>query len=103
MKIEPAGHRIKIKPDPLEEVSAGGIVIAHGADKARKEQAVHTGILAAIGFNAWKSFDGGEPWAKVGDRVYFAKFGGHIVEENGETYRIMNDEDVTAIIREGAE
>lgn len=102
MKIEPAGHRVIVKPDPLEEISAGGIVIAHGADKKRKEQAQQTGVIVAIGPNAWKAFDDGAPWAVVGDRVYFAKYGGHIIEDGDEEYRLLNDEDITAIIREGA-
>lgn len=99
MRIEPAGHRVIVKPDPLEEVTAGGIVIAHGADKKRKEQAQQTGVIVSVGITAWKAYDEGEPWAAVGDRVYFAKYGGHIIEEDGIEYRLLNDEDVTAIIR----
>lgn len=95
--IKPAGHRVVIKPDPLEEKSAGGIVIAH-QDKARKESGQHVGVIIAIGPTAWKAFDDGEPWAKVGDRIYFAKYGGYEIEVAGEKYRVMNDEDVTAII-----
>jgi len=102
MRIEPAGHRVIVKPDPLEEVSAGGIVLAHGEDKKRKEQAQHTGILVAIGPNAWKAYDEGIPWAQLGERVYFAKYGGFLIEEDGIQYRLLNDEDITAIIREEA-
>ena len=102
MKIEPAGHRVIVKPDQLEEVSKGGIVLAYGEDKKRMEQAQHTGILMAIGPNAWKAYDDGIPWAKIGDRVYFAKYGGYLVEEDGVQYRLLNDEDITAIIREEA-
>jgi chaperonin GroES len=100
--IDPAGHRVIIKPDPVEEVSKGGIVLAHGADKKRKESGQHIGVLVKIGPTAWKAFDNGEPWAHVGDHVYFAKYGGYEIEHNGETYRVMNDEDVTAIIRSEA-
>ncbi len=98
LPIDPCGHRVIIKPDPLEEVSDGGIVIAH-LEKKRKEGGQHTGTLIKIGPTAWKAFDDGEPWAFVGDRVYFAKYGGYEIEHGGEKYRLMNDEDVTAIIR----
>lgn len=100
MRIEPAGHRVIVKPDPLEEITQGGIVLAYGEDKKRKESAQHTGILIAIGPNAWKAFDDGIPWAKVGERVYFAKYGGFLIEDEGQQYRLLNDEDITAIIRE---
>lgn len=99
MRIEPAGHRVIVKPDALEEVTEGGIIIAHGADKKRKEQAQQTGVIVSVGPTAWKAFDEGEPWAAVGDRVYFAKYGGHIIEDSGQEYRLLNDEDITAIIR----
>jgi len=102
MRIEPAGHRVIVKPDPLEEVSEGGIVLAYGSDKKRVEQATHKGTIVAVGPTAWKAFDDGVPWAKVGDRVYFAKYGGFLIKEDGVDYRLLNDEDITAIIREDA-
>jgi chaperonin GroES len=102
MRVEPAGHRVIVKPDPLEEKSKGGIVIAYGEDKKRVEQAQHTGVIVSVGPNAWKAFDDGVPWAAVGDRVYFAKYGGFLIEQDGEQYRLLNDEDITAIIREDA-
>lgn len=100
MKIKPTGFRVIVKPDPLEEVSKGGIIIAHGADKKRVEQAQQKGILVAVGPTAWKAYDDGQPWAKVGDHVLFAKYGGFVFEDDGEEYRLLNDEDITAIITE---
>jgi co-chaperonin GroES (HSP10) len=51
---------------------------------------------------SWKAFDEGKPWAKVGDRVAFAKYGGFILEDEKtlEKVRVLNDEDVVAIWRE---
>jgi co-chaperonin GroES (HSP10) len=113
MKIEPAGHRVIVKPDPLSEVEQKELErfealqkakfeIADAKDKGRKQQAVHTGTLVAIGATAWKAFDEGTPWAKVGDKVHFAKYGGYEFEESGVKYRLLNDEDITAIVREEA-
>lgn len=111
MKIEPAGHRVIVKPDPLEaldekemrryeSLKASGFEIADPRDKKRKEGAIHVGTLVAVGKTAWRAYDDGEPWAEVGDRVYFAKYGGFLIEEDGVQYRLLNDEDITAIIRE---
>lgn len=110
MRIEPAGHRVIVKPDPLNEVQekemqrfeslkASGFEVAETGDKKRMQGAVHTGVLMAIGPNAWKAFDDGIPWAKIGDRVHFAKYGGYVFEEEGVQYRLLNDEDITAIIQ----
>ena len=98
-KVIPAGHRVLVKPDSVEEKSQGGIIIQH-ANKDRVEEAQVTGTIVAIGPQAWKDFSDGTPWAKVGDRVLFAKFGGFSVSIVGEKHRIMNDEDITAIIEE---
>lgn len=99
-KLAPAGHRVLIKPDPLEKVTAGGIVLPE-TDKNRKESAQVRGTVVAVGPQAWKDFSDGTPWAKEGDRVFFAKYGGYEVEIEGEMHRLMNDEDITAIIQEG--
>jgi len=103
MKIQPAGHRVIVKPDPLEERSEGGIILSYGDDKKRHAEAQVRGTIIAVGPNAWKAFDDGTPWAAVGDRVYFAKYGGFVIEDGGEKYRLLNDEDITAIIREDAQ
>lgn len=111
MRLEPAGHRVLIRPDPLSEVEAkelaqfeslakSGFEIADAKDRKRKEGAVSKGTIVEVGMNAWKAYDDGVPWAKVGDRVYFAKYGGTEIKENGETLRILNDEDVIAIIHD---
>jgi co-chaperonin GroES (HSP10) len=67
-----------------------------------------SGTLAAIGPQAWKAFGPnftGEPWANVGDRVYFAQYSGKIVKDpdTGEEYKLMNDEDITAVVAAGKE
>jgi co-chaperonin GroES (HSP10) len=40
-----------------------------------------------------------QPFANVGERVAFAKYGGlMVVGEDGENYRILNDTDITATV-----
>lgn len=98
--IEPAGHRVLVRIEEVENKTKSGLFIP--TDVAEKETEANIfGILVAIGNNAWKGFDDGVPWAKVGDRVAIAKYGGFIIKdpETGEKLRLLNDEDITAIIR----
>lgn len=121
--ILPSGNRVVIKPDVIEETTEGGIIIAPSVmEKHRHAQA--TGTVIAVGPDAWKHvteeiyrvIDGemrlvekrikgySEPFANVGDRVAFAKYGGLMVEGgDGENYRILNDEDITARVSDEVE
>jgi len=94
---EPAGHRVVVKPDDVQERTESGIYLPpQGID--RKKAEMTTGELVAVGRNAWKAFDDGAPWAEVGDTVIYAKYGGYSVrDEDGGEYRILNDEDIVGI------
>ena len=96
--IYPAGHRVLVKVDEIEEKTSGGIIMVN-TDK--QTEANIFGTLVAVGPTAWKAFDDGEAWANVGDKVAFAKYGGFVIEdpENGEKFRLLNDEDITCVIR----
>lgn len=119
--IFPSGNRVLVKPDEIETKTAGGIIIPDTEiDKHAVTQTA--GVLLAIGPDSWKHkvetiyrvIDGqkkmveervtgySEPFAKVGDRVMFSKFGGiQVTGADGETYRILNDEDITTTLSEG--
>lgn len=98
--IEPAGHRVLVKVEEIEEKTAGGLFIPKTTQE-QQTQANIFGTVVAVGINAWKAFDGGEPWAVVGDRVAIAKYGGFVIEDpdTKETFRLLNDEDICAVIR----
>ena len=94
--IHPAGDRILLKPEVVEEVSSGGIILIDESIKQGAMAQVY-GQLVAVGPDAWTDYSA--PFATVGDRVMFAKYGGLVVEgKDGEQYRVMNDTDVTAKI-----
>lgn len=118
--IVPKGNRVVIKPDQLEEVTSGGIVIP-ATERDRHQMAQITGIVVALGpdcwqhtittverflDNKWVPFERkvtgySEPFAEIGDRVSFAKYGGlPTVGEDGEEYRLINDEDITGVVSE---
>lgn len=95
-KIHPAGHRVLIKLDPVVETSKGGIIISSGKDQKRESQGMETGEVLELGPTAYKDF--GEAWVKVGDKVKFKRYEG-VYEEVGEVgYRILNDDDIFAIV-----
>lgn len=100
--IRPLDMRVLVKPDPVEEVTKGGIIIVPDAVEKEKYATVKA-TLVAVGVNAWAeakthpAFTAPEP----GQRVMIAKYGGVVVKgADGEEYRIMNDEDITALLEE---
>lgn len=94
--IVPAGHRVLIKPEIVEEKTQGGIILA-ATTKDRDQQATMRGTVVSVGINAWKAFDDGQPWANVGDQVVFRKYAGEVVKDGEIEYRVVNDEDVLCI------
>ena len=94
----PLDQRVLVKPDDVEEVTKGGIILAP-THTEREQYAQIKGTLVAVGENAWAeakvnpAFRAPEP----GDRVLIAKYGGIIIDgKDGAKYRILNDADVTA-------
>lgn len=105
--IRVPGHRILVKPDPIEEVSAGGIVIAKPGNQAKLEKmATEIGTVVKVGPMCWKNFDSDQPdwkpWCKPGDRVIFAKYVGKLIKhpETEEEFFLMNDEDIQCVLEE---
>lgn len=100
--IEPTGHHVIVKPDPVEKFSKGGIVIGLDNQHDRELAATTTGILVSIGMNAWQAYDDGKPWAKIGDRVYFTRHVSKIIKDalTQEEFFLMTDDNILAIIKE---
>lgn len=92
MPFQPALYRIKVKPDPVEERSAGGIVIPTST-KEKEQLAAVTGTVVAVGVSAFE----GKQVVKPGDRILYAKYGGLVFEEGGHEYRFLNDDDLIAV------
>ena len=100
--INPSGHRVLVKPDEIKTETASGILLVTDANKRQEAQAQIFGKIVSIGPNAWKAFDDGQPWAKVGDHVAFAKYGGFVIKDpyTEEEFRLLNDEDICAVVKE---
>lgn len=94
--MQPVEYKILIAPEAIEEVSAGGIVLA-GKTTEREAMAQVKGTLVAIGGNAFEDWKGDIP--QVGDKVWFAKYAGFNVKgSDGKDYRLCNDKDLAAIV-----
>lgn len=95
--LQPVEYKILIAPDVVEEVSAGGIVLA-GKTTEREAMAQVKGTLVAVGGNAFEDWKGNIP--QVGDVIWFAKYAGYVVKgADGKDYRLANDKDCSAIIQ----
>lgn len=94
MPFIPVLYRLKVKPDAIEEVTAGGIILA-ATTKERDQAATVTGTVVGVGESC---FEGAQVLTE-GDRILFAKYGGLVHHEDGVEYRFMNDSDVIGIER----
>jgi co-chaperonin GroES (HSP10) len=94
--IRPVGVSILVKPDPIEQTTASGIITSTHAQHEREEMGQTDGVVIAIGPNAY--FDE-TPRCEVGDRVVMAKYAGMVRKGLDEaTYRLIKDDDVKAIL-----
>ncbi len=90
MSIRPLGDRVLVKPLKEEEVTKSGIVLPDTVDKEKKAE----GEIVALA--------NGEKLAKlnltVGMKVLFKKWGGEEVKVDGVDHKILDHEDVVAVI-----
>ena len=93
-KLRPLGDRVVVKPEAREEVTKTGIVIPDTA-KEKPQQ----GSVIAVG--SGRLLDNGDRAAmevREGDQVLFAKYGGTEIILDDETYLVLRETDVLAVI-----
>jgi chaperonin GroES len=97
----PVGGRIFIKPDAVEEKTKSGIHLPTVAIDAAKQLQTR-GTVLAVGEDACY-YATGERWhpcIEPGDIVLTARYAGVLHRLNsGEEIRIINDDDVTAVLK----
>lgn len=94
-KIQPLADRIVVKPLEDTETMRGGLYIPDTA-KEKPQQ----GEVVAVG--PGKMTDEGkriEPEVKEGDRILYGKYSGTEVTVADESYLILRESDVLAIVR----
>ncbi len=89
MKVKPLADRVLVAP-ALAEEKVGGIIIPDTA----KEKPLH-GKVVAVG-NGTKDE---EMVLKEGDEVLYGKYSGTELEFDGDTYLIMRQSDVLAVVK----
>jgi co-chaperonin GroES (HSP10) len=101
--FEPLDLRVLVLPDTVEERIGSIIKPASIVEQDKWAQA--KGILVAVGDNAWEEAAGRSPHfvtPQPGERVLFGKYSGQSIKgDDGRDYRIMNDTDVIARVKEG--
>jgi chaperonin GroES len=114
--IRPIGNRVLIRPDEVEKVTAGGIVIPDTiGDTHALAQSI--GVLVDKGPDAWVDYverdsqgqivrygDSKGRTPQLGDRVAFEKYGGiQMPGLDGNQYRLIRAEGISAVVEEGVD
>lgn len=96
MNLKPLGDRVLVKPAPKEEKTSSGLYIASAAQELPQRGevlAVGTGKLDQNGNRI--ALD-----VKVGDQVFYGKFGGTEVKVDGEELLLLRADDIYAIVED---
>lgn len=95
-KIQPIGDRVLVKSvDEDKEQKRGGIIIPDSAKEKPQESEV-------VALGTGKKDDSGKTISfevSVGDIVLTSKYGGTEVKINDETYNLVREDDILAIIQ----
>ncbi len=96
MKLKPLGDRVLVKPAPKEEKTATGLYISSGAQEKPQK-----GKVVAVGEGRLDDSGSRVPLdVKVGDEVFYGKFGGNDIKIDGEDYLLLRSDDIYAIIED---
>uniref|UniRef100_A0A6M3L944 Putative chaperonin n=1 Tax=viral metagenome TaxID=1070528 RepID=A0A6M3L944_9ZZZZ len=95
-RFEPLGDRVLVLPDPVEDVTVGGIIIPDTA-KGRQVQ----GTVVATGPGRWhaESQTYTPLSVKAGDRVLYGKYAGTDITVDDMDYVVTTEEDIMGIVR----
>ena len=94
LNVRPMGDRILVAPVEEKEGKKGAIIIPDTAKEKPMES-----VVVALGTG--KTDDNGKkvPFeVRKGDRVLVNKYGGTEIKLDGKEYKILNSEDVLAVI-----
>lgn len=95
LNVKPLGDRVIVEAVEEKEQKKGGIIIPDSAKEKPTE-----GVVRALG--SGKRDDSGNvlPFeVKVGDRVLISKYGGTEIKIDGREYKLLNSDDILAIVQ----
>ena len=90
MNLKPLGDRVIVKALPKEETTKAGIILP---DTVTKESRME-GEIIAIGNGEKVS----KLNLKVGQKVVFSEYGGSEIKIESQEYKILNHDDLLAIV-----
>lgn len=94
IKFRPTEDRVLLDPVEGEEKTAGGIILP---DAAREKP--QRGIVIAVGpGKLLDSGNRGEMGVSMGDEVFFGKYSGTEIEFGTETYVVLRETDILAVV-----
>lgn len=94
ISIRPLGDRVLVKAIDEQEVKKGGIIIPDSAKEKPQEAKI-------VALGTGKVDDEGKkiPFeVKKGDKVLISKYGGTEVKFDGESYQLLREDDILAIL-----
>ena len=94
MKFIPLNDRILVKRLEQEDITKGGIIIPDTA----KEKPMRGSIIAVGPGKANETGKITPSSLKAGDTVLFSKYAGNEVKLDDETYSVMREDDILAVI-----
>ena len=90
MKIKPLGNRVIVQPTPKEEITSSGIILPETINKESRKE----GKIMALGSGQKIK----ELTLKKDQKIIFSEFGGSEIKIGGEEYKILNHDDLLAVI-----
>ena len=94
LKIKPLGDRVLVEPIEETETKKGGIIIPDSAKEKPQESKI-------VALGTGKTDDDGKKVrfeVKKGDTVLTNKYGGTEIKLDGVEYKILNQDDILAVI-----
>lgn len=95
----PMEFNVVVELDPIEEKTAGGIILP-GAKVDRDKLEAEEGTLVAVSPHAFSyaEWPAGARMPAIGDRVLIARFAGVLRERDGRSLKIVKDKDIIAVV-----
>jgi chaperonin GroES len=94
LSLKPLSDRVVVEPAPVEDKSAGGIILPDTAQEKPQQ-----GVIVAAG--PGKVSESGnllKMTVKKGDKVLYGKYSGSEVTFDGVEYVIMRESDILAVL-----
>ena len=100
MSVKIVGYRILLKPEKIEDKIKHGPLILEKSEVTKEDELrnVRKGEVLQVGAECYKEHENKGPWCKVGDTVLINPMSGFNHQEGEETYLIVNEEDILAVI-----